>query len=197
LSTVPSHEISRKILHLFSAIIPLGYLWIISEKETMILLLGSLGLVAILLEISRKKWSVVETIFEKYFNTMLRSEELDGGMTGATWMLFGSTITIFLFPKEIAICAILFLCIGDSFAALIGQRFPYAKLGKKSGVGTLAGIISSVVLIGLLPLSLKPVVLIFSATISMGIELLPLPINDNLTIPISGALALQFGATIL
>ena len=69
----------------------------------MVVLLGCLSLIAILLEISRKKWDIVESLFEKHFNFMLRQSEFDEDLTGATWLLFGSTITLFLFPIQIAV----------------------------------------------------------------------------------------------
>ena len=43
----------------------------------MVMLLGCLSLIAILLEISRKKWDIVESLFEKHFNFMLRQSEFD------------------------------------------------------------------------------------------------------------------------
>lgn len=163
----------------------------------MIFILGGLGLLAVLLEVSRRTWNPVEMLFEKYFNSMLRKEEYEGRMTGATWMLFGSTITIFLFPKEVAVAAIIFLSVGDTFTAWIGQLYPVGKIGKKSISGTVAGVISSCLVLLVLPLSISPSLIIFGAIFSMGVELVPLPINDNLTIPLSGAMAIQFGSLIL
>ena len=97
----------------------------------MVILLGCLSLFAILLEISRKKWDTVESLFEKHFNFMLRQGEFDGGLTGATWLLFGSTITVFLFPIQIAVPSLLFLTVGDAFAAIIGKGIPIGKIGDK------------------------------------------------------------------
>jgi len=149
------------------------------------------------MEASRNKWKPVESLFEKYFNSMLRKAEYEGRMTGATWMLFGSTVTIFLFPREVAIAAILFLSIGDTFTAWVGQSWPVGKVVKKSISGTLAGVISSYIVIVMLPLSIEPNLILFGAIVSMIVELLPLPINDNLTIPLSGAFAIHTGSYLI
>ena len=109
----------------------------------MVILLGCSCLFAILLEISRKKWDTVESLFEKHFNFMLRQGEFDGGLTGATWLLFGSTITLFLFPIHIAVPSLLFLTVGDAFAAIIGKVIPVGKIGNKYLSGTIAGIVTS------------------------------------------------------
>ena len=84
-------EISRKVLHLSASFIPLGYLFFIQNRELMIIILGVMCLIAILLEIFRKEWKLIESIFEKFFQFMMRTNECEGSITGATWLLFGST----------------------------------------------------------------------------------------------------------
>jgi dolichol kinase len=196
-NTLPSNEITRKILHLFASIIPLGYVWLIPDKEIMIFILGGLSLFAVLLESSRKKWDVVETLFEKHFNFMLRQSEFDGGLTGATWLLFGSTITLFLFPIQIAVPALLFLTVGDTFAAIVGKGFPIGKIRDKTLSGTFAGIVTSSGAALWINQLLPADIIILGAVAAMLVEIAPIPMNDNLTIPLTGGLVMSYGMMVL
>ena len=67
---------------------------------------------------------------------MLRKSELDGKTTGATWLLLGSLLTVIFFPIYIAVPSLIYLTVGDSFAALVGKTFPYGRVGNKSIIGT-------------------------------------------------------------
>ena len=197
MNILPSNEITRKILHLFASIIPLGYVWFIPDKEIMIFILGGLSLFAVLLESSRKKWDVVETLFEKHFNFMLRQSEFDGGLTGATWLLFGSTITLFLFPIQIAVPALLFLTVGDTFAAIVGKGFPIGKIRDKTLSGTFAGIVTSSGAALWINQLLPADIIILGAVAAMLVEIAPIPMNDNLTIPLTGGLVMSYGMMVL
>ncbi len=152
---------------------------------------------AVFLESSRKKWDVVETLFEKHFNFMLRQSEFDGGLTGATWLLFGSTITLFLFPIQIAVPALLFLTVGDTFAAIVGKGFPIGKIRDKTLSGTFAGIVTSSGA-ALWSNQLLPAdIIILGAVAAMLVEIAPIPMNDNLTIPLTGGLVMSYGMMVL
>ena len=177
-------EISRKFLHIFSSIIPLSYLWIFKDKSLVLALLLILSIFSILIEFFRFKIESINNIFKKFFNFMLRKNELKGSITGATWLIIGNLITIYLYPIYIAVPALIFLSIGDSFAALFGQRIPKLKIGNKSIIGTLAGIFSSLSIALLVNQALPTHVLVIGALTAMLVELIPLPLNDNLTIPI-------------
>lgn len=177
-------EISRKFLHLFSSIIPLSYLWIFKEKSLVLDLLLILSFFSILIEFFRFKVELINNIFKKFFNFMLRKNELKGSITGATWLIIGNLITVYLYPIYIAVPALIFLSIGDSFAALFGKKIPKLKIGSKSIIGTLAGIFSSLPIALLVNQALPTHVLVIGAVTAMLVELLPLPLNDNLTIPI-------------
>ena len=80
------------------------------------------------------------------------------------------------------------MSIGDSFAALFGKKIPKFKIGQKSIIGTLAGIFSSLVVVLLVNQILPTYVLVIGAVVAMLVELIPFPINDNLTIPILSGL---------
>lgn len=194
---LPSNEIFRKILHLVSCVIPLSYLWFIQDKDTMVLFVGTLSIFAIFIEYLRNKFKFIDGYFKALFNTMLRQEESRGKITGATWMLFGDTITIFMFPKEIAVPALIFLSIGDTFAAIIGKLYPYIKIKDKTLTGTIAGIITSIIAGLYVNQVLLPEIIILGAIIAMVVELLPISVNDNLTIPVVSGSVMMIGKVLI
>ena len=191
------NEILRKILHISSLIVPLSYLLFIVDKESMLTYILIAIIIAFLIEISRIKFSNFQNIFNKYFGLMLRGEEKNGKITGATWMLLGWFTTILLFPIDIAVAALIFLSIGDAIAGLVGKTFPIYKVRDKSISGTLAGIIGCVFSVVILNPTLPLSIIIIGAVSAMFIELLPLPLDDNLTIPNFSGIVMFFADYIL
>ena len=189
---VPMAELNRKIIHLGSVLIPISYLWYVKEQNTMILIMICLFTISMIIDLLRIKLSILNNFFKYFFSKMLRECEANGQITGASWLLLGSLLTIIFFPIHIAVPALIYLTIGDSFAALVGKAFPYGKVGTKSITGSLTGIIfSSIVALGLnevLPFG----VIILGSIVAMIIELLPhRTLNDNLTIPTLSAFSIQ------
>ena len=127
---VPVAELNRKIIHLGSVFIPISCIWYVKEQKTMILILICLFTISIIIDFLRIKLSILNKFFKIFFSKMLRESEIDGKFTGATWLLLGSLLTIMFFPIYIAVPALIYLTIGDSFAALVGKAFPYGRIGQ-------------------------------------------------------------------
>ncbi len=178
------NEINRKLFHIFSSIIPISYLWIIKDKKFIILVLVILIIIAITIELLRNHNKLINSIFKRYFSSMLRKSESDGEVTGATWLLSSYLITIIIFPKPIAIAALIFLSIGDSIAAMVGNIFPFFSIGNKHITGSIAGIIISYLVVLSINQDLQQLVIFYGAIAAMTIELIPIRINDNITIPL-------------
>ena len=178
-------EILRKLLHLSSSIIPLSYFFILKDQGLMMMLLLFLTTISLLIEYFRYNYrGRIRNIFQKYLMEILRNKEIEGQFTGATWMLIGFTVTVLLFEFEIAVLALLFLCIGDSVAAIVGTAFPIGKIWNKSLLGSFAGIILCAIFGIIINNSLSPKLIILGAISAMFIELIPSRINDNFSIPI-------------
>ena len=187
----------RKIIHLLSAIIPLSYLWLIKERPIMLLILVSMTSLALLVEFMRKNGNHFSRWFHGHFRFMLRDNESEGQHTGATWLLIGWTITVMLFKMPIAVAALLFLSIGDSFAAIVGKLFPIIRIGNKTLSGTFSGFIVSFSFVLLVNQSLLPIVILSGSIVAMVVELIPSRLNDNLTMPIFSGLIMMFLDSIL
>lgn len=178
-----SNDIYRKTFHIGNMIFPLSYWFVINDKLTMIFLLGSLLAMSIFLDIIRRKDGWIKSFFERYFFFMMKPKEKTGEMTGATWVFLGLFVTSVLFPREIAIPAMLFLSVGDSFAAIIGINFGKIKYWGKSLEGSLAGLTACLIVAVLYPKLPFPVTAIGALT-AMIIEALPITIDDNIRIPV-------------
>jgi dolichol kinase len=145
----------------------------------------------ILTDIFRHKIGWIQSIFKYFFNSMLRSHEMDGKLTGATWVIIGAVITITLFSKPVAIIALIFMSLGDAAAGLIGQRFGKHKIGDKTWEGFFGGLIICIIIALNFPY-LPLMVSLIGAISAMILELIPIPLDDNFIIPLgSGAIMMM------
>lgn len=177
-------EIIRKAIHLsIYSFIPLAYLFLDISKIWMIVLLGIGSVTIVIIDIGRTRDGWISKIFGKLFNGMLRSHELDGKLTGASYVLIGSFVSVVIFPKEIAILALLFTAIGDTAAALYGKKFGKFKIWNKTLEGSIVGLIACFIIASFFP-QIPNIIKFSGAFAAMFIELLPIKIDDNLRIPL-------------
>jgi glycerol-3-phosphate acyltransferase PlsY len=111
-------------------------------------------------------------------------------VTGLTYGFLAVTIAVFAFDKEVVVLALIFLAVGDPVAASIGRWDPRFRVFGKSLIGTIAFALSAT-LAGFLA-TFHPDIslgwwLIAGAAVAAIAELLPLPIDDNVTIPLTAA----------
>lgn len=177
-------ELFRKTIHLSAnSLIPLAYLFLNIPKIWMAILIGIASVVFVMIDIRRTRNGWLSKIFAKLFNSMLRSHELEGKLTGASYVLIGSFISIAIFPKEIAVLALLFTAIGDTAAALYGRKFGKLRIWNKTLEGSIAGLIACVIIALFFP-QIPNIIKFSGAFAAMFIELLPINIDDNLRIPL-------------
>ena len=158
----------------------------------MTIILIILTLIALLVEYARRnRKNNIGYFFQKYFKSILRPNEKRGYFTGATWMLIGFTITVLTFEIDVAVLALLFLSVGDSSAGIFGRVFPFGKVWNKSIFGSFVGLINCIIF-GFIINTALPFQIIFLGAISgMFIELIPLKIDDNFSIPIFSGFMMQ------
>lgn len=135
-------EFIRKLIHISSLWIPVLYLY--TTTAVMLKILFPLVIGALLIEIIRKRSSKLNSFIITLIGSIMRDEEKNSrSFAGATHLFMSSTLTIAFFNKDIAIFALFILIISDTFAALVGQKFPIIRIGSKSLVGSLSFAISS------------------------------------------------------
>lgn len=186
----PNYEVPRKVFHMFGAIIPIVY-YVSGLSQEIIL---GLLLPAVIMIVGADLIRLVHAGFNKFFTTrfgkLMRKGE-ERSLTTSTYFLLASMAVIYGFDKRIAVVSLLYLSFGDPIAALVGRKFGEIKLvDGKSLEGTLA-CFQTCLLIGLLLLP-SPQAAVLAAVCAALAELVPLPVNDNLRIPVCSAFALYF-----
>jgi dolichol kinase len=142
--------------------------------------------VSLVLDLTRINLPFLNRFFLRFLSPFLKRTE-DHRITGATYMLVATVVAFLVFDQTIAVVALLFLAFGDPVAALVGARTPGPRIFGKSPGGTLAfvGVSLLVVLVlvssGFIQFHWG---YIAGAVIAAGIELSPIPLDDNLTVPL-------------
>ena len=181
---IHNSEFLRKLLHLSNLVIPFTYLFYFDSKVEALIILLPITSFAFLIEYLRINSISVKNIFDKYLFSMLRNHEKSGKYTGATWIFISSTLSIAIFPKDIAIISLIYMSIGDTAAGLIGRKFGRIKIYNKTLEGALAGFIVCLIVGLMIDLNLSKTVVAIGALSAAIIEFMPISIDDNLRIPL-------------
>lgn len=180
------NEFRRKFIHFLTIFIPIFYCTESSSKRILILLSFILFFVFIF-EFIRFRNLHLNIKILKIFNGLTRKEERIG-LAGYTYLLLSSILTIILYEKVIAITSLLFVIIGDYCAALIGKSLGRNTLFKKTLEGAIACFIICFIISNFFFGYKIALISSFFATL---IEVLPLPINDNLIMPLFSGLIIK------
>lgn len=120
--------------------------------------------------------------------------------TAATYMALASLLVLFLFGTPIAALALLYAALGDPAAGVVGTRYGRLRvrvlgrrLGAKSVEGTLAFFgASAAVALALWAAGvygpLWPALV--GAAVAALVEFLPIPVEDNLTVPLASGIVM-------
>ena len=179
-------ELKRKSIHMSMIVIPVWYYFAPPP-------LGVLGLIiamtiTIIFDLLRLSDDRFRKFFLHLFKSLIRSHE-EEHLLGSTHFMIAALISVLVFDKMIAISALTFLVLGDTAAAVIGKRFGKKLFWGKSLAGSFACFVCCLI-IGYLLLANEWVILAgaISATI---VEALPVPMDDNMRVPIASGLIMQ------
>lgn len=183
-------ELIRKSIHLCSLSIPVIYSFI--SKQLALQLLLPLTAAFFLVDLARYYHKPTSDWFYRWFGWLLRRHERDEQrkrLNGATNVLIASSLCVLIFPKVLVVTALSILIISDSTSALVGRRFGKRPFLSKSLEGTLAFFITAVVVVFITPkvegLPLEYGIGVIGAAVAAVAESAPLPIDDNLSVPLS------------
>jgi len=190
-------EILRKSIHFGSVIIPVTAIFV--PRMELVLILAALALALLLVDIVRSRNLVFRRFFLGLFGKVMRGKEQDGAMTASTVLVASAALTILVFRTEIAVASLVFLSVGDSFAALVGKKFGKTPLvSGRTLEGSLAALLSCLaVSIPLLHVSgsmgwkLTPRGLLAGAVAATLAELFEIPLDDNLRIPVFAGIVME------
>lgn len=166
------------------SIFPTGYL--LTGKSVLPLGLATFFLTLLLaLEYERYRSPALWNWLLKHTGGIFKTRP--GRLTGDTCFMLATFISLLFFPRKVAIANLYFLVFGDAASALAGSKWGKLNIFPgKTLEGMLAGILFNS-LVGFLLLRLLDInfEILFTGVLVGGIlEVLPLNIDDNLTIGI-------------
>ncbi len=187
--TEPPHPpVWRRLFHLTAgSTIPLA--GIFTPETVMVWALAALSAGGLGMDLARFRIGWLNRVFLGWLAPLLKSNEASR-VTGATYMALAALAVFLVFERPVAVAALLFLSFGDPAAALAGRRMPGPRVFGKSPGGTAAFIAVSWAVVGALVATgvVEYHWGFMAGAVAAGLaELAPLPIDDNLTVPIAAA----------
>ena len=183
---MPVKHVGRKLYHLLGGLGLLS-LYFLAGRERAFTLYALLLAVVVVVDLARIRIPAFNSLIYRHFGSFIRTSE-QKKLTGNASYILGVALALFLYRTDIAAAAVCFLAFGDVAATTVGERYGKTKVTKdKSLEGTLAFIgaacIGGFLLIAAgLPLGIGLIAV--GAVVAAGVELLPVPVNDNLMIPL-------------
>ena len=188
---VTQHLWPRHLMHIVvGSSIPIGVLLLPLDLAKWLLIVFSV--VAIALEVGRAALPTINDLLIKLLPFFKPHERFQ--ITGATYFWLSATFVVFAFREDIAILALIFLSFGDPAATVVGSRDHRARIFGKSVAGT-AAFAAVAVIAGAVAALLHPDIplewwLVPGALVAAVAELLPSPLDDNVTVPLAAAIVM-------
>ena len=188
---VDTNEIARRLVHVSGVFFPLSYLLGLLSWRELGWVLVAVTFVAFCLEVVRLYVGLDWPLLERVFDRLTREYEQDN-LAGYFLYLFGMVVVVLVFPPRSALAGMFMLAIADPVSGLLGSG--ELRAAKRTFV-LLVTFGVSVLIASFL---ISPVPAVFgglAATIADGVK--PAPggyvIDDNLSIPIAAACAIELG----
>ncbi|NOZ63661.1 MAG: hypothetical protein GXO71_01720 [Caldiserica bacterium] len=182
----------RNLYHLGVGILfPLGY-YFASSKLWPAVFTGFLLLLVLIFEIERFTHPGFNNWVFRNIRGLVKEEERKKPI-GTTFFLVSVLITILVFPKFIGVAALTFLALGDVSAAIVGEKWGRIKIFNKTLEGFLGFFIVALLSGWFLShyfSQLTPLLIFSGALTSAIVEILPIPLDDNFTIPLITSLVM-------
>ncbi len=178
-------HIGRKLYHLVGGVALLSLYYILG-KDWALQFYATLFIFVLILDLTRLKVPAVNRFIFTRFGSFIRPSE-EHKLTGTAPYILGIGLSLFFYSPPVATAAICFLAFGDVAATAVGERYGRTKIGDKSLEGTTAFIVAALLsglLLTAIGVKLMTAVMVLGALAAAGVELLPLPVNDNLVIPL-------------
>lgn len=191
------NELGRKAIHLAFIVLPLQMLfeflpWPRGRVELMLGLLG-LGFVFLSIDFLRMHDRHFGALFRRFFGGMVRAHEAFT-LLGSSYLVIAAIFAVVLLPRPIAAAALGFTIVGDATAALVGKAWGRTPLFGKTLEGAFGGLAACLAWGAVVhwvagaPWN----VVIAGALVASLVELLPIPVDDNLGMPLISGFAMAF-----
>jgi dolichol kinase len=180
-------EAQRKALHISFIVLPLLLLfewlpWPRGKGEWR-LALAALTAFAIAVDVVRIHDHRVKRFFGRFLGELIREHERFN-LLGSTYLLLAALLAVEIFPRPVAAAALGFTILGDGIAALVGKGWGRTRFFNKTLEGAAGGLAACLAWAaflagtGVLPWG----TVLCGALVASLVELLPIPLDDNLGI---------------
>ena len=188
-SSLSRNDIFREIIHASAFFVPfIANLFGIIPMAFFISLLMFFYFLSELFRMNRKNFPIISLI-TRY--TVSKSETYNFA-AAPLYFALGILLTLLVFPMPASSAAIAIFALGDSSASIFGGRItkkPFLFNKDKTLEGSIIGFFFA--FLGAL-FFVSPSIAFLGAAVAMFFESLPLPLNDNLVIPLSTGFILSF-----
>lgn len=181
-----AREAGRKAIHLFALVMPIG-LWLVPLDYARRILFGFFLLLAAI-DITRWTYTKLSRQLSGMLGSVLRPHERRR-FSGGTYILAAGTLCSLLFAKPVAVAVLICIIVGDTAAVFVGRAIGKIRIGQKTLEGSLAFFLASLLCILWIP-GLTWQVKILGAAVAAFVEALPIPMDDNLTVPLVAGVAM-------
>lgn len=189
-------EARRKAIHLGFIILPLDLLHEVLPwprgRAQFSLLFVILTVGAIVLDLLRIHEDRVRGFFRQFFGELIREHERFS-LLGSTYLLLAALLAIEIFPQPVAAAALGFTVLGDATGALVGRAWGRHRIFNKSLEGA-AGCLGACLLWAAYVSAFSPLtlpVMLAGALVATLVEMLPIPLDDNLGITLASGYAMK------
>lgn len=196
-------QISRRLFHMSNGFIIATAYAITFTHQQIVYFCGTTACLMYLLDQVRIAYPERIKRFERLSKYLLRAEE-QLKESAAVPYIMANLLTIITFPKLIAISAIYTLAFADPMSAIIGIRFGKNRIVKEKSIeGSLAFFLTSFLFISFVFSmaglgSWQVWLMAFSVSfLTTCFEMIPLKLDDNLTIPLFTAFLLWIFCALL
>jgi len=182
-------EVFREAIHLSGFLVPLVCVYLLPRYVVSLLIL-LVTLLYIASELARMEGINIPILSTITWRAATRLE-LHEFATAPVYFALGIMISLALFPVPINYASTMILTLGDGFATLFGKKLGRTVLPINKGKrveGSIFGFLFA--FMGALPF-VNPIQALVGAAAGMLVECLPLPISDNITVPIASGLAMM------
>lgn len=192
------HEILRKTTHMCALIIPGAYYVLQLSRIQMLTIMIPISLAMLLIDISRlRQWRFWTSFARRIGGSLIRHHEMQGDFTGASYILVSVCLTVALFEKPIAIAALVFIIVGDTFAAIIGRRFGRHKFYRSKTIEGSLGCLAGTLLCATVLPDISLTVAASGAVTATVVEAYPMGVDDNISVPLVSGLVMTLMARLL
>ncbi len=182
-------HLPRKVFHILAAsIIPTVYYLEIAPRQWTVYMTIVVAILWIATDMVRVRSEKFNIEFTRLAGWLLKTKEKKS-LTGSSYVLMGTTLSLILYTPPIAAASVYFSAIGDPAAALVGKNYGVARFSNGKSLGGTAAMLAVCAGIGV-AISGFGAVALAGAAVAAIVELSSCRVDDNLSVPLASGAAM-------